>query len=230
MLLGLRLAKMGGVVKEGTMSDFSAFIPHVYREDLLRRAVASVPEYHENLSIIDNSPYGLFDNYRVSIFRPPVPLTCSQTFNLIMRITRERGQKICIWMHSDAEAGPGVAEALLSFVRQYTAEGREWGVLWTYYDTLCALNTELLDVIGDWDTTLPQYYCDTDWYYRVKLAGWECIDTNLTDVKHEGSATINSSPFRKLHNSVTFPLYRQYYLSKWGGDPGQEKFTRPFNL
>jgi len=213
------------------MSDFSAFVPHVVREDLLAKAVDSIPEYHENLTIIDNSPNGLQKGsyWWGDVLRPPVPLSCSQTFNWIMRLTRERGHKICIWMHNDAEAGPGVAQGLLDFARKSTADSRKWGVLFTHYDTMCALNTDLIDVVGEWDVNLPQYATDNDYYRRVRLAGWECIDTNLTDVKHEGSATINSDPMRKFVNSVTFPLYLYYYSQKWGGDVGREKFLTPFN-
>jgi hypothetical protein len=218
------------------MNDYSAFIPHVVREDLLLNAVMSAWSFGkmDEWSIVDNSPDGLTPAFRarchLDVLRPTVPLSCSQTFNYIMRLTRERGQKICIWMHSDAEAGNGIAEAFLEYARRVTECGRKWGVLWTYYDTLCAYNTDLLDVIGEFDTTLPQYFCENDWQCRVKLAGYECIDTGLTDVKHVGSATINSDPMRRMHNSVTFPLYHQYYLAKWGGDPGHEIYTRPFNI
>jgi hypothetical protein len=233
MVMGSGVADVGEVLSGGPVSDFSAFVPHVVREDLLARAVGSIACFGRNRTIVDNSPEGLPTNdysewNGVYVCRPSVPLSCSQTFNFIMRQTRRLGQKTCIWMHSDAEAGPGVAEGLLEHARRYTAEGRRWGVLWTYYDTLCALNTDLIDVVGDWDTELPQYACDNDYYRRVRLAGWECIDTMLTDVKHEGSATINSDPYRKMVNSVTFPLHIEYYKRKWGGDTGKETFETPF--
>ena len=225
---------MGKMDSGGAVSDFSAWIPHVCREDLLLKAVNSIDLYGKNRTIIDNSPKGLAtDDWHhwngVYVVRPPVPLSCSQTFNWIMRMTRDAGQKICIWMHSDAEASPEVVTGLLQAARENFVDGKHVGVLWTYYDTVCALNTELIDVIGDWDTNLPQYFCDNDYYWRVRLAGWQCIDTNLTAVKHEGSATIKSSAERKAIHNVTFPLYHQYYLQKWGGKPGSEVYARAFN-
>ena len=212
------------------MSDFKMLIPYVNRPDLLAKAVLSAQDLASQLAIIDNSVNGLHgDTGWPAVIRPQYPLTCSQTFNFIMQLTREMGANICIWMHNDAEAGPGVCLELLNRAREYNAEGRKWGILWTYYDTLSAINTDLLDVVGEWDENLPQYFTDNDYYRRVKLAGWECIDTMLTDVKHVGSQTINSDPALKAENNRTFLMYRDYYIRKWGGEPDRETFLKPFN-
>jgi hypothetical protein len=212
-------------------SDYRMWIPFVNRRDLLAKAIASAADLHSCLTIIDNSQEGLEgDAGWPPIIRPPVPLSCSQTFNFIMRMTRQLGAHICIWMHNDAEAGEGVCAGLLEEARRLTAESRKWAVLWTFYDTLSALNTLATDDVGEWDTNLPQYFCDDDYYRRVRLAGWECIDTGLTNVKHAGSATINNDPWLKTINDATFHLYRGYYIRKWGGESGHEQYRTPFNL
>ncbi|CAM6006565.1 unnamed protein product [Sphagnum balticum] len=144
-------------------------------------------------------------------------------------MTRDAGANICIFCHSDAVAGEGVAEKLLEEARNLTAQGRRWGVLWTHYDVLAAFNVVAFENIGGWDTILPQYYSDVDAYRRLLLAGWECIDTGLP-VEHKASSTINSDSRLRFLNSVTFPMYGDYYRKKWGGTPGDETFNTPFGV
>ena len=64
----------------------------------------------------------------------------------------------------------------------------------------------------------------------MRLAGFEIIETGLEVTHHnEASSTIKSDAKRAFLNSVTFPLYAEYYRQKWGGDPGSEQFIQPFN-
>lgn len=208
------------------MTDFRAFVPFVNRPDLLWKALDSISALKP--TIIDNSPDGL-NRVPFRVYRPSVPLTSPQTFNLMMRLTKESGGTICIWMHNDAEAAEGVGLELLNIARMYTAQRRKWGFLFTNYDALSAMNTEMFDDIGPWDTTYHQYFCDNDQQRKARLAGWECLDTGL-QVSHVGSQTIHSDPLCALQNAATFHLYRDYYIRRWGGEPGSERFTKPFNL
>jgi GT2 family glycosyltransferase len=130
-------------------------------------------------------------------------------------------------MHNDAEAHPGVGAELLNQARLFNAQRRKWGVLFTNYDTLSALNTDMMEDVGDWDTVFTQYFCDNDYYRRVRLAGWETICTDLK-VEHVGSQTIHSDPALMNRNRATFLLYRDYYARKWGGEPGSETFNVPW--
>lgn len=211
------------------MKDFRAFIPFVNRPDLLHRAVLSCKDIWEDLMIIHNSDVQLtvtgMQNYR-----PIVPLSFSQTMNCILKMTKNTGpgRNICLFMHSDAEAAPGVCLNLLEEARRLTAEKKRWGVLWTAYDALAAFNVEAFDDIGGWDTNIPWYASDDDAYHRLRLAGWDCIDTGL-EVKHEPSQTIKSDANLNFINSITFPLTLKYYEEKWGGRPGDEKFLTPFD-
>ncbi len=213
------------------MSDYRVFVPFVNRPDLLHKAVESLDDVKDYLTVIDNSVIDQeypWENLNSQTFRPKVPYTFSQTMNLILKMTREANAKICVFMHSDAEAGPGTVMALISQARKLMVEGKKWGVLFTNYDALAAFNVDAFEDIGGWDTVLTQYYSDNDSYRRLKLNGWECIDTGLP-VKHEPSQTIKSDPKLNFINGVTFPLYGFYYEQKHGGPPGKEKFDRPFN-
>lgn len=209
------------------MSDYRVFVPFVNRPDLLHKATASLADVKDYLAIVDNSGDGsIWLDATIQTFQPLVPYTFSQTMNLILKVTRQAKAKICIFMHSDAEAGEGTVMALISEARK--REGTKWGVIWTNYDALAAFNPDAFEDIGGWDEVLPQYFSDVDTYRRLKLAGWECIDTGLP-VKHTASSTINADEFLKFRNSITFPLYQAYYHRKWGGASGHEIYIKPFN-
>jgi hypothetical protein len=216
--------------------SFTLGIPYVNRSDLLRKAVDSVPELWPGAFILDNSVNGdvkaCEPDWPVPVHHyPGISLTFSQSLNYIFHEARRRGSKVCLMMHNDAEVQPGTVEALLNLASTASSEGRRWGVIFTHYDTLAAFNMNAVCETGSWDTALPQYYADNDYYRRLKLAGWEWIVTKLA-VKHhnEHSSTIKSDPWRNLVNTVTFPLYGQYYAAKWGGLPGEERFNKPFNV
>lgn len=102
------------------MSDYRAFIPFVNRPDLLWKATESIAELKP--VVVNNSKNECFyptgDN---RVTRPSVPLTFSQTMNLILQLTRTSGANICIFMHSDAVADPGVGMALVTEARRLTA-------------------------------------------------------------------------------------------------------------
>ena len=210
------------------MTDYKMFIPFVNREDLLHKAIASASDLREELAVIDNSPDGLKNPLSgITVIRPSVPLNSPQTFNFMMTITRDMGADICIWMHNDAEAHPGVCAELLNRARLYTAQRRKWGFLFTNYDALSAMSVEMFREVGPWDTTFHQYFCDNDQQRRARLAGFECICTDLP-VNHIGSQTIHSDASLMDHNRATFLLYRDYYARRWGGEPGKETYTVPF--
>jgi hypothetical protein len=98
----------------------------------------------------------------------------------------------------------------------------------TNYDALAAFNTAAFREVGGWDVHLPWYFADNSMYRKLRLAGYELIESNLP-VKHEPSQTIKSDPFLNHINGITFPIYAEYYRQCWGGSPGNETFTVPFN-
>lgn len=214
------------------MSDFHAYVFFVNRLDLLDRAIHSFPNLLGDLTVVDNSEYK--DEIKVAgpieLFRPPVPFSYAQSMNWILKDAQERKVDFILHFHSDAfSINPTAVEELLEKVREYRDTGRKWACAWTHYDLLWAINPVALEDIGGWDTNLPNYFGDNDAKMRWVITGWECINTNIQGVDHEGSATINSDPKLQFLNGETFPLYSYYYQNKWGGEPGKEKFTVEFS-
>jgi hypothetical protein len=89
---------------------------------------------------------------------------------------------------------------------------------------------KLLYEVGYLDENFfPAYYEDNDHRYRMKLAGieWEYLPL---DYQHIVSATIKRDPVIYAKNQMTFKENGRYYVEKWGGLPGQEKYTTPFDM
>ena len=200
-------------------------IPYVNRPDLLNIALNSFPQSawsEKRILVLDNS-----DEPEASQIRyvPAVPLTFSQSMNFFLRHAIREKCDVFLFMHNDASTDSATIEKLLKLAD--TKRGH-WGVIFTHYDALAAFNMEAMREVGEWDTNLPQYFADNDYYRRVRLAGWETEDTGLP-VEHKASSTINADAERAFLNGVTFPLYEEYYKRKWGGKPGQECFITPFD-
>jgi hypothetical protein len=210
------------------MSDYQAYFLHVNREDLLQRAVDSAIDFAPNMLIMDSSKNGLSWDAPCEVWRPHTEQLFVQNINYALARTRAMGGNICIWMHSDAVAAPGSCLQLLAEARRLNAANVKWGILFTNYDALVALNANFIDDVGLYDLTLPWYFADDDLYRRIELAGYEKRETGI-QVFHEPSQTLNSDVNLAFHNSITFPLYRQYYIAKWGGEPHHETYQHPFN-
>jgi len=213
------------------MIDYHVYIPVVNRPDLLKRAIESVPELWLDLTVVDNSECGVSTDM-AEVFTPPVPLSFSQSQNYFFKDAKRRGCRFILWLHSDCEIPSGAAQQLIEQVRSYYAEGRKWGVAFTYYDIFSAVNLDMIEEVGGYDTNIFSYKSDQDFYRRVQLAGWELVNTEIEveaiKAGHVGSQTIHSDKKLLLINGVTQTMAAFYYESKWMGDAGHEKTEVPF--
>ena len=97
--------------------------------------------------------------------------------------------------------------------------------------SLFLLTNEGFHTIGEFDETFwPAYFEDNDYAYRMDLLNNPFKEVTGATFQHVGSATINSyDEAGKRRAAAQFENNRAYYLQKWGGMPGQEQFTVPFN-
>jgi hypothetical protein len=208
------------------------FIPYVNRFDLLEKAALSAVCDEVEINIIDNSDGPSIDIPGVDFFyrRPPVPLTFSQSQNWMLNIAEGDSDydSFYLFMHSDAEAGEGTVKRLVEMARALSNGDTRWGCIFTAYDALAAFNTQAFREVGGWDTNLTWYAGDQDMYRRLRLAGYDLVESNLP-VKHEPSQTIKSDPAIKRFVDIMVPYRDAYYRAKWGNLPGKETLTTPFN-
>lgn len=214
------------------MTDFAAYTFYVNRPDLLRRAVEAFPALWPELTVVDNSGYGIDTELpdSVSVFRPPVPLLYSQSMNWMLADAQRKKVDVIAHFHSDADStNPTAAQELLDYARRDLATGLPRACWWTYYDILWAINVKALADIGGCDTHFRDYFTDQDLKRRWHLADWETHNTHIQGISHEGSATINSDTKLREINARLFTLYGAIYCAKWGGGAGEEVFIHPFN-
>ncbi|AJY74191.1 glycosyltransferase family 2 protein [Paenibacillus beijingensis] len=214
---------------------YFACIGYVNRQDLLRNAILSVQPYWPHLMIIDNSEGRDLRNADwlksyATVYEPPVPFNFCQMMNYLQKLGAQRDCDFVLFMHNDAEPQPNVAQYFLDMIKMYQSSGRKWGVAYTAYDILVAFNIEAAKAVGPWDTNLPSYYTDCDYYWRMKHSPYEIIETGLPVTHHNGGGTTHKSDsYKGKVNECTFKLYEQFYITKWGGTWYAEKYPTPFN-
>lgn len=86
------------------------------------------------------------------------------------------------------------------------------------------------DVVGYFDETFhPAYFEDDDYLYRMKRLGLRPLPVPGCGYFHHCSATLRAMPpADAAAHAANFAALRDYYVTKWGGEPGDERFERPF--
>jgi GT2 family glycosyltransferase len=116
--------------------------------------------------------------------------------------------------------------------------GPRWG---TGPDFSCfCVGRSLFDQVGGFDERFyPCFFEDNDMHQRINLSGFSAL--SYAPYYHHGSQSINfrddTVPLMsravaqrsKVVANGTFENCKSYYVSKWGGTPGEEVFSQPFN-
>lgn len=112
-------------------------------------------------------------------------------------------------------------------IRDIPDVGCRWGDDPDY--SCFAVGREYWDEIGPFDEGFKNaYFEDNDSRRRIEVAGLNA--KSWCPVFHYGSSTIESDPVRKfeIQDAGAFEENRAYYIQKWGGDTGRERFITPF--
>lgn len=92
------------------------------------------------------------------------------------------------------------------------------------------LDKRIFDEIGMFDENfIPAYFEDNDYHHRIKLAGYEAYNISSAPFYHYGSKTQQHNPVMPAVPSAAFEANRFYFINKWGGEPGRESFSHPYN-
>ena len=91
------------------------------------------------------------------------------------------------------------------------------------------LSRRCFDLVGQFDEAYyPAYFEDNDYHYRILLAGLRAVVHPPAMFYHHGSRTQNEARASPIVPGSVFEENRVYYVRKWGGPPGREKFGEPF--
>ncbi len=212
--------------------DHFTYIPYVNRPDLLDRAVLSIPDLWPSLVVIDQSADGLnpqdhcWMNKIAGVFRSaPSSMSFSQMMNWAQAEAFDRQARHLIFMHNDTECLQGVPSRVLDCARA----NQQAGVVFTYYDAFAVFNMDAVREVGPWDETFNWYFSDNDYYRRVLLRDWKCHNFGGEGVVHHGSQTHRSDPVIGGQVSADWRWHTDHYRHKWGGDPGAELYSIPYN-
>ena len=90
-----------------------------------------------------------------------------------------------------------------------------------------------IDIVGyydEWISPNAGYWEDNDYAYRLRLAGYRHIPVPNCAFGHVDSGTLKSyGPEQRAAHWSSFEVNKQRYARKWGGTPGRETYTIPFN-
>lgn len=91
------------------------------------------------------------------------------------------------------------------------------------------ITKQTFEKVGEFDENfIPCYFEDNDYHYRINLAKLKAITLPSAIYYHYGSKTQTESG-TVVSTNGTFDNNRAYFVRKWGGMPGRETFTVPFN-
>lgn len=94
--------------------------------------------------------------------------------------------------------------------------------------TVFIISEKCYQSVGPFDENFfPAYFEDNDYVYRIKLKGLSVYSTMKID-PYVMRTSESSNKDRSLFEN-SFYKNKELYISKWGGEPGKEKFKKPFN-
>ena len=96
---------------------------------------------------------------------------------------------------------------------------------------LCLFSRKLFDTLGYIDVNFfPAYFEDNDYGKRAQLSeSLKMVRLDYSHYFHFWSRTIYEENMRVTNDRV-FPMNKQYYISKWGGEPGKETKTGEISI
>jgi hypothetical protein len=204
-------------------------IPTLNRYDLLEGLIASAERgtvRPTEYLIIDNGgkyvPRGSAYMSKIAIQRPGRNIGVSASWNRILRYAHNRGEGVVI-SNDDIVLSPRAFEEIVGLLN--TGDfGVVNGLGWALLGQTAACTAK----VGYYDENFfPAYYEDCDYDVRLKRA---CVarTTISSQVEHVGWATSRALGLGSEHDAW-LQKNLAYFCQKWGGAPGSETFTEPFN-
>ena len=200
-------------------------IPTINRADLLNEALANYFEDFKNTEIVicDNGKQEIItrENNFV-IYKPEKNLGVSGSWNMIMDYADKVKATHVLMLNDDIYLGKS-EEEINTIIRLWKPEFLCTELNWCSF----ILSIDAYKKIGKFDENFfPAYYEDNDYFRRMMLLNIPIVmNAMLNPIIYRNSMTILKTP--ELNNG--FEKNRQYYISKWGGQPTQETFSTPFN-
>lgn len=210
-------------------------IPILNRPDLLERCLDRIDLPAHVLVVNNNAVDERFNDQLwrlasargVEVVDQSRNLGVAASWNLIVRTGMARGFELVTIGSNDVLLFPG------SLARVQSLAKRESEVTWHIHGwNFFIIHQRAIARVGWFDENFyPAYKEDQDYAYRCILAGAERVKSGQIGWggEHLGSQTIRSDAHYYARNQVTHLRWNMsYYMKKWGGDSGAERYTTPF--
>ncbi len=207
-------------------------IPTLNRADLLQENLVDLATNFsdaDSIHIIDNGFQDIQLPPELDIYleTPGRNLGVAASWNKHMKHAfEEKGCDYVLILNDDIVLGhtkEEVQEVIASRAEPYLLTG-------TFYWSTLLISKACYEDIGGFDENFyPAYYEDNDYARRLNLSEMGSVrygqDPRLDPVVKRNSMTIKKDPdVNKLFNKN-----KKYFHTKWGGYPGKEVYTIPFN-
>lgn len=122
------------------------------------------------------------------------------------------------WSHSDgllipsAAAASQVYAAAVGCITQHEKAGNHTAVLLYSYDFLSAVKTSVV-VAVQWDSYIPHYWADCDFYYRVKHSGALIDNCNIGEIINSPGLLNSSIKAIVLHRHTNHTFQQRQQLA-----------------
>lgn len=189
--------------------------------------------------IVDNGdapldPHTLLLPRCCDIIRPQRNLGCAGAWNILHKLATPTP---LVLLNADCAVMPDTFERMLDHATP---------ILCAYGFGCFMLSEDVWRTIGDFDEEFyPVYFEDTDYRYRCKLGGVPIEEWPVTELQsiYPGRDRATSGIIHGKHDPDGYQGWRgeklawfnsrweanlQRYMTKWGGEVGQERFTTPF--
>lgn len=206
---------------------FAIGIPTLNRWDLLEEAMERyvVDFPNTNIYILDNGHQQLHDQSvgNVTVTTSEQNIGVAASWNFLIDKIFEHGHEYAVILNDDIYWGKKESEVIerLEILPRHPfyASTKTWCVY--------AISKFMFTLVGKFDESFfPAYYEDSDYAYRMKLANATPLYHDFFDpVVYRNSMTIRKD--KAVNNK--FMDNKNYFLKKWGGEPGKELFSTPFN-
>lgn len=218
----------------------SLCIPTLNRYDLMESLIRSAQEGSvkpDHIYIIDNGgkwakvrytettdPCGI----RMHIYRPDANLGVAASWNWFLKYVPE----MRIISNDDIVFEANTVKAFVDRVDDTGAWCPESIIGGNAYSCF-VLPDKIVSEVGYFDEQISPgwaYLEDNDYQRRMVLAGYTIRPVSGCRVLHAGSSTIKVLGVKeKEEHNTRFRAAEAKYREKWGGAPGRETFTKPYN-
>lgn len=202
-------------------------VPTLSRYDLLEELLDSAESGSlkpEMYIVVDNGgKYAPRHGMPIMLLRMEKNIGVAASWNLMLRFAHSNGRPIAI-SNDDIRFTSTTLEELdrgLAVPGTGVACGHGWSLFGQTED--CTRRVGYYD-----ENFYPAYHEDCDYHWRMQVAGVRRTDVLSVPVHHEGSATLRKMPY-PVPERDWFQRNQRYYVQKWGGMPGHEKFREPFD-